>query len=383
MKNKRSQINELKQELLKAHQDIEKLSRIKSDFVSIISHELRTPLTSIKESVSLVLDGVAGPLNENQREFLSISKNNIDRLTKIITDILDFSKLESGRVIMHKRKADINGLIKELYSAVKPGIERKNLGFEIDLSEKMTAAWFDPERISQALNNLVSNAVKFNKEKGKIKISSGMERLDGREFVKVMVEDTGIGISKDEMRGLFKHFNPLDSGLTRVSSGVGLGLAISKHIIALHGGDIWVESEKEIGSRFIFTLPVYKKDDEFNFLLDEAIERAKQNDMSLALIVFGIRKPHERNEKMLAQAEDILQSIVRGPEDKVVRYKEGDFIAIIAGTGKSGAMKIIDRFRDKAAVPLNFGLAFYPEEKDKSKLAEKAEKDLKREKNSI
>lgn len=379
----KQEITDLKQELLKAHQDIEKLARIKSDFVSIISHELRTPLTSIKESVSLVLDGVAGPLNENQREFLSIAKNNIDRFTRIITDILDFSKLESGRIAMHKRKANINELIKELYSAVRPSVEKKNLSFELELSENLDTVWFDPERISQALNNLISNAVKFNREKGKIKISSGMEHVDGREFVKVVVEDTGMGISNDEIQGLFKHFSPLDSGLTRASNGVGLGLAISKHIIALHGGDIWVESKKEVGSRFIFTLPVYKKDDEFNFLLDEAIERAKHNGISMALIVFGVKKPHERNEEILAQTENILQSIVRGPEDKVARYNEGNFIAVIAGTDRSGAMKIVDRFKDRVIVPLNFGMAIYPKETDKHKLVNKAETDLKSGKNSI
>jgi nitrogen-specific signal transduction histidine kinase len=379
----KKEISRLKEELLKAHKNIETLARIKSDFVSIISHELRTPLTSIKESVSLVLDGVAGPLSENQKEFLLISKNNIDRLTGIITDILDFSKLESGRVTMHKRKTDINEIIKDLYSTVKPSVERKSLGFEMDLSENMAEAWFDPERISQALNNLVSNAVKFNKEKGKIKISSSMDHLDGREFVKVVVEDTGIGISDDEKRGLFENFSPLDSGLTRTSSGVGLGLAISKHIISLHGGDIWAESEKDTGSRFIFTLPVYKKDDEFNFLLDEAIERAKQNNMNLALIVFGAKRLHDRSEDILSRTESILQCIVRGPEDKITRYKEGKLIAVIAGTDRAGAMKIVERFREKTIAPMNFGLSVYPDEDDKDKLADKAEKDMKSGKNPI
>ncbi|MBU3911052.1 MAG: hypothetical protein KKD90_00515 [Candidatus Omnitrophica bacterium] len=376
MDSKKKDIQELKQALLKANQDIERLSRVKSDFVSIISHELRTPLTSIKESVSLVLDGVAGPLNENQSEFLNIAKNNIDRLARLITDILDFSKLESGRITMHKKKANINELVRNVFSSVKDKVEKRGLYFELELSDGLDDIWFDPDRIGQVLNNLISNAIKFNKEKGRIRILGGREEIGGREFVKVIVEDTGMGINKNEMPSLFNHFSPLDTSLTRANSGVGLGLAISKHIIALHGGDIWAESDKDIGSRFIFTLPVYKKDNEFNFLLDDAIERAIINNMSLALIFLGV-KDHADLEKEIAL-------IVRGPEDKVVRCKQGNVISIMAGTDRAGAGKIIDRLKAKLTVHINFGVAVYPDEaKDRESLIKKAEKDLKTGKNFI
>lgn len=384
MKSQKREINELRKTLLKANQDIERLSRIKSDFVSIISHELRTPLTSIKESVSLVIEGIAGPLNENQREFLGIAKNNIDRLTRIITDILDFSKLESGRIAMHKKKANVNRLIKETFSSLKDSVERKNIQFELELLDGLDDIWFDPERIGQVLKHLVSNAVKFNKEKGKIKIFSSREELGGRDVVKVTVEDTGIGIAKDDMPSLFNHFSPLDAGLTRTSSGVGLGLAVSKHIIALHGGDIWAESEKDIGSRFIFTLPIYKKEDEFNFLLGEAIERTRHNKTKLALIIFGIRNSKDVNEDILASLERTIELAVRGSEDKVVRFGGQDLIAVLAGTDSAGAVKIIERLKNELTVQLNFGVAIYPDDgEDKEKIIKRAEKDLKSGKNSI
>ncbi len=378
MDSQQKEIQQLKQALLKANQDIEKLSKIKSDFVSMVSHELRTPLTAIKESVSLVLDGAAGSISEEQGKFLRIAKNNIDRLVKTITEILDFSKLESGRITMHKRKMNINNLINEVYVAVRSSVEEKNITFGIDLSDEVEPIWFDPDRIGQALRNLISNAVKFNREDGRIKISSNKECLDGRDVVKVSVEDSGIGIPKEQVPSLFRRFTPLDTSMTRRHKGVGLGLAISKGIIEFHGGDIWVESEKGVGSKFIFTLPIYRKDVEFNFLLDEAIERAKYSDLKLALIIFEVKNPKSVTEKDYAELEDDIRSVVRGPEDKVVRFKDGEFLVIMAGTDRLGAMKIIERLKSKVKVPLNFGIAVYPDEAEyKQDLIQKAEEELK------
>lgn len=384
MKSQEAQINELKQALLKANQDIEKLSKVKSDFVSTISHELRTPLTSIKESVCLVLEGITGPINEEQKKFLSITKNNIERLVKTITDILDFSKLESGRAMMHKRKLNINEVIKAVYAEVKSGAEKKGLGFDLKLSDKLETIWLDPDRINQALRNLVSNAIKFNKQKGKITVCSARESTDGKQFIKVTVGDTGTGISKEDLPKLFNGFDPLDASMTRSYGGVGLGLAICKNIIRLHGGEIWVESEKGMGSRFIFILPIYKKDDEFNFLLDWAIERASDNDLKLALIMFELKNKKDVNEKVLVELEEVIKSAVRGPEDKVVRFTSGALIAVMAGTGREGAEKILKRLKKKIKVSVNFGIGVYPDRaRAKDELIKEAQEDLKSKKNTL
>lgn len=384
MKNQEAQINELKQALLKANQNIEKLSKVKSDFVSIISHELRTPLTSIKESVSLVLDEVTGPINEEQKRFLTMAKHNIDRLTKIIVDILDFSKMESGRITMHKRKMDINELIKDIYESVRSSVKNKNLKFDLKLSDKVKLTWFDPDRLGQALRNLISNAVKFNRKNGRISIYSSEEHINERELIKIVVEDTGIGITKEDTLRLFKDFNPLDTNMTRSYSGVGLGLAISRNIIQLHGGEIWAESEKDIGSKFIFTLPVYKKDEEFNFLLDETMGRVKDTDLKLALIIFEIKNPKDVNEKVLMESEKQIRSAVRGPEDKVVRFSNGDLIAIMACTDKEGAEKILKRLKKKIKVPLIFGVGIYFDStQSKEDLIRNAREDLKSKKNCL
>ena len=384
MDSQQKEIHELRQALLKANEDIEKLSRLKSDFVSVMSHELRTPLTSIKESVSLVLDEVAGPLSENQKAFLNMAKNNIDRLAKIIVDILDFSKLEAGRSTMHKKKIDINKVINDVCLEMSEDIKKNELSFDTELSDKIEKIWLDPKRISQALRHLIDNAIKFNRKKGSIKISTNQELVDAKEVVRVSIEDTGISIPQENLQNIFDSFMTGDSSMTRKHKGVGIGLSLCKRIVDYHGGELWVESKEGVGSKFIFTLPIYKKDDEFNFLLDETIERAKYNDMRFALIVFGIKNKKDANEENLSELEKDVHYVVRGPEDKVTRFKDGEFIVIMAETDRLGAEKIIGRMKGKVRIPLNFGVVVYPDDaKEKDELIKEAEKKLKSKKNTL
>ncbi len=378
------EIQELKQALLKANEDIDKLSKVRSDFVSIISHELRTPLTSIKESISLVLDGVAGPVRDDQKKFLGMAKKNIDRLAKLVIDVLDFSKLDSGRITMHKKKMDINKLINDVYVEIKNDIERKKIDFNVELSDDIEQTWFDPKRITQALKHLISNAIKFNREKGRITISSSNGCIDGKEVIRVTVEDTGIGISKELIPELFKEYNPLDSSMTRKYRGLGLGLSICKRVIDYHAGDIWVESEQGKGSKFIFTLPIYKRDSEFHFLLDGAIERARYADLELSLIIFKIKNKKDENEENLSSLEEAMKSTVRGPEDKIARFGEGKLLAMMVGANRYGAERILERLKGKIDVSLNYGIGVYPDgAENKESLIMQAEQELKGKKNSI
>lgn len=384
MADDEKEIQGLKQALLHARQEIEKLARIKADFISIISHELKTPLTSIKESVALILDGIAGPVNEEQKKFLTIAKNNIERLVRLINDILDFSKLESGRIIMHKKKIDANEVIKNVYSVMKTNIEQKNLKCELQLHEAMQPTWLDPDRISQVFRNLLSNAIKFSKENGSIRIYSALEDINNRRFVKITVEDDGIGVPQEEIENLFKDFSQLDTSMTRKHTGIGLGLTISKGIVELHGGDIWVVSEGGTGSKFIFTLPVYGEDEEFNFLIEEAMERSRYSQIKLSLIIFAIKNPEDRNQKILQEIEETIKKTVRGSEDKVIRYKKGESVIVMAITDRKGAMVIIDRLRENIKCALDFGISIYPDDgEDKDELIKKAGEDLKSGKNSI
>jgi len=385
MDDQKKEIDDLKQALLKARQDIDKLSRVKTEFISIISHELRTPLTSIKESIALVIDGVTGPLNEEQRKFLNISRNNVDRLARLISDILDFSKLESGGLATHKKKVDVNEVVRMVCDAVKAGVQEKGLTLEMDLLKDAEPTWLDPDRIGQVIKSLISNAVKFNKPGGRIKISTSKSDMSDKEQIKITVEDTGIGIAKEEAGRLFKKFSPLDTSMTRKHGGAGLGLAISKGMIELHGGEMWVESEKDVGSKFMFTLPIYREDQEFDFLVEESIDRARYNQASLSLIVFEIKNERERSEDIFLKVENVIRMTVRGPEDKVIRYGEGHLLVLMAGTDRPGAMAIIKRLKSGMKVTaLNFGVAVYPDDGlDGGALMKKAVSDLGTGSNSI
>lgn len=384
MTNPEKEIEALKDELLKANEEIKRLATIKSDFISLVSHELRTPITSVKESVSLVLDGITGPLNEEQKNILTIAKNNIQRLVKLIVDILDISKLEAGRVIIHKRKLNINSLIKDIYEATKLEAEQKNVEFGLSLEESIEFTWFDPDRIGYVLKSLVSNAIKFSGDKKRIKIYSSKENINSRDFIKIIVEDNGIGIPPESMENLFRNFSPLDAGMTRKYGGAGLGLSISKGLIELHGGNIWAVSEPGLGSRFIFTIPIYKKHEEFDFLMEDAIEKAGHNDIKIALIIFEIKDAKYALEGVINETEDIIRKTVRGPEDKIVRLKKQDRIAIIAGIDRPGVMAVLRRLKNNIKVPLLFGVSVYPDESmDKESLLKKAEDDLESGKNLV
>ena len=297
---------------------------------------------------------------------------------------MDFSKLEAGRSTMHKKKIDINKVINDVCLEMSEDIKKNELSFDTELSDKIEKIWLDPKRISQALRHLIDNAIKFNRKKGSIKISTNQELVDAKEVVMVTIEDTGISIPQENLQNIFDSFMTGDSSMTRKHKGVGIGLSLCKRIVDYHGGELWVESKEGVGNKFIFTLPIYKKDDEFNFLLDETIERAKYNDMRFALIVFGIKNKKDANEENLSELEKDVHYVVRGPEDKVTRFKDGEFIVIMAETDRLGAEKIIGRMKGKVRIPLNFGVVVYPDDaKEKDELIKEAEKKLKSKKNTL
>ncbi|MDD1777292.1 MAG: ATP-binding protein [Candidatus Helarchaeota archaeon] len=227
----------------------------KSDFTSTVSHELRTPLTAIKEGIAIVLDGTAGVLNAEQKDFLSLAKRNVDRLARLINDVLDFQKLEAHKMAFNIQENDINELVKEVHHTMAPLADKKSLGFALKLEEGLPRVKFDRDRIIQVLTNLVNNAIKFT-EKGSIVIASSR----GDNVIQVSVEDSGPGVKVEDMGRLFQQFGQLEEITERKTGGTGLGLAISKEIIEKHKGRIWAESEFGKGATFWFILPIKAKD---------------------------------------------------------------------------------------------------------------------------
>ncbi|MDY0087945.1 MAG: response regulator [Coriobacteriia bacterium] len=225
---------------------------MKNEFVSMVSHELRTPLTSIKGYVDLVAEGDAGEINEMQKEFLTIVQENSDRLVALINDILDISRIESGRVHLKVDPLEVPELIQGVIETFRTYAKSSDVQLMWVSEEPMPRAAGDRDRIGQVLMNLVSNAIKYSPGGGSVTVRA---RQDGEQVV-VSVHDTGIGIALEDQEQLFSKFYRVDSSLTRDIGGTGLGLSICKSVVELLGGDVGCESEPGEGSTFWFTLPI-------------------------------------------------------------------------------------------------------------------------------
>jgi len=225
--------------------------KIKSEFISVISHELRTPLTAIKGGIDLVLDGLSGNINEEQKEVLDISKRNVDRLARLINNVLDSEKFESGKMKLNIQPNNVNEIARDVYEIFAPTAKNTGINLLLELDDNLPEIGFDSDKITQVLTNLVNNAIKFA-EKGNVIIKTTKTEDD----ILVSVSDTGRGIRKDDISKLFNRFEQLGRGGDRKTGGTGLGLAISKELIEKHNGTICVESTQGKGSTFTFTLPI-------------------------------------------------------------------------------------------------------------------------------
>ncbi|TAK75042.1 MAG: HAMP domain-containing protein [Dehalococcoidia bacterium] len=224
--------------------------RLKQDFVSMVGHELRTPLTLIRTTIDLLFEGDAGALNSTQARIVEVLRNNADRLMSLITDLLDMSALDSGRMQISPTVIDIDGIVRGAVEDMRSAAQAKQHMLHVEAPPGLTV-WADPVRAQQVLQNLVSNAIKYTPVGGVIEIHAG--EVPGG-FAEVSVTDNGIGIPPEEQMHLFEKFYRTNTG-RRTTGGTGLGLAIARSIVDLHGGRIWCESDGRSGSRFAFTLP--------------------------------------------------------------------------------------------------------------------------------
>lgn len=200
-------------------EEIKQLYKMKSEFTSTVSHELRTPLTAICEGINLVLDGSAGQINGEQKEFLGIAQRNVDRLTRLVNYVLDFSKLTSNRGRFSKEKVIINKVISSVTNIYQLVIDKKGLTLKTDLeSTKDFEVEIDPDRINQVITNLLSNAVKFT-DRGQITV--GTKKEEDTNFIIIFIQDTGIGISQEDTPNLFQPFTQVGEGNGGKSGGAG------------------------------------------------------------------------------------------------------------------------------------------------------------------
>lgn len=250
--NLEAKVQERTAKLEELNKKLREFDRLKSMFLSLASHELRTPLTSIKGFVENMLDGLTGELNNKQEGYLKRINSNIDRLTRMINDLLDLSRIESGKIQLFPVELSLSKVAKEVMEHLRPLVAEKNLAIEIIAPDQTLRAWADHDKLNQIMTNLLDNAIKFTHVGRKIIINIGCEGVD---WTLVSIKDTGEGIPREDLSKIFDPFYQVKRQAEAKVEGSGLGLAITKSLVELHGGEIWVKSEIGKGSIFSFTLP--------------------------------------------------------------------------------------------------------------------------------
>jgi signal transduction histidine kinase len=226
-----------------------RVERLRNQFVSIVSHELRTPLTSIRGALALVASGRLGPLPDDGQEMLEIAVRNTERLGRLLDDILDLERMDSGTLTLARRPCSVRGVAEQAAAAMQPVAEQAAVRLRVGGADATVSA--DPGRVVQALTNLLGNAIKFSPPGATVWVTAEPRRGE----VLVRVRDQGRGIPADKLEAIFGRFQQVDASDARDKGGSGLGLAICRSIIEQHGGRIWVQSTPGQGSTFSFTLP--------------------------------------------------------------------------------------------------------------------------------
>jgi len=254
-------------ELQRAVEHLQQLDKLKSNFLATVSHELRTPLTSVIGFSEMLLEGLAGDLGEEQREYVQTILDRGEELLSLITHLLEMSRLEEGSVRLDLRACTVPGLLDRAIDAVRLSADKGALQLRYEPSA-LPSVVADPEKIQRVLVNLLGNAIKFTPAGGTVMVEACRapirrpfqeETLFGEEdpdAVRITVRDSGIGMAPDQLGRIFEAFYQVDAGPTRAHGGAGLGLSIVSNLVAAHGGEVWAESEPGRGTAVHFTLPV-------------------------------------------------------------------------------------------------------------------------------
>ena len=265
------ELEDKNQKLQVAYDRLKELDRLKSNFLATVSHELRTPLTSIIGYSEMLVEGLAGELTAEQRDFVQTIRDKGDQLLALIKGLLDLSKLESGTMSLRKNNVDVAALVKDVVSTMAPTARKKEVELAFEVEKGLPQIWADAERLRQVLLNLTENAIKFTPVSGSVRLTAKLTGMDAsaggesggmvllgarRTAVEIGVADTGIGIPEAERSRVFDAFYQVDSSSTREVGGTGLGLSIVKRLVDGHDGSVRIQSNQPRGTLFLVTIPV-------------------------------------------------------------------------------------------------------------------------------
>jgi signal transduction histidine kinase len=324
-----------------------RLDKLKDDFINTVSHELRTPLSITKEAISLILEKAIGEINDQQAEILGIAKNNTERLARIINGLLDVSKIEAGKVELHKQDFDIQSLLREIVQGFEGKAREKGLELRLNVPDETILVYADEDKVSQIFTNLIDNAVKFTAQ-GSIEVSAAEEN----EEIECRVRDTGIGIPPESLPKIFDKFTQFGRKDGPGEKGTGLGLSIVKGLVEVHGGSIRVESELGRGTALTFTLPKLSFEERLQEYISGMIQEAAERKGAFSLLVFTVRELNsllqrspEKTEAAMKELVQALRKSLRRRADTVM-YNQGRFYLILPETKKGDAPFVLERMKE-------------------------------------
>ncbi len=392
-------IERLKAEIMER----QRVDQLKDEFISTVSHELRTPLTIVKGAIDNLKDGIVGPLEAKQVKIVDIANNNIDRLVKIINNLLDLSRLESNKALINRKAIKTTPLIIETVHNFQMTAQSKNILLEQDIPENLPDIFADPDLIVQVLTNILDNALRYaqdrvmvsasrkelqtslysDKGSGKTKKEPVRKAEEVHKFIEITIADDGAGIPRDKYRDLFNKFVQLNRPRGGAGyKGTGLGLIICKEIIRKHQGKIWVEPSPLGGAGFHILLPQFDETVGFWRSLRALLVGARKKKEKVCLLSFTVRnfkeladqKSSEEMESMLEIIDSRIKEQIFRKSDLTFRYTPKDFIVVLPDTDREQAGKVLKRIEEEVEISfdpvpsgtilpeLGIGVAIFPDD---------------------
>jgi len=355
--------------------ELKRLDQLKTDFVNMVSHELRSPLTTINASIRMLAAEQLGAITSDQKEALKMAQNNIDRLGRLINELLDISKIEAGKLELRCESVDMGQLITEIVRNFEPLARERGLDLRMVIPAEPLELFIDRDKIVQVFTNLIQNALKFT-EKGYVVISASLDA----QGMRCQVSDSGHGIESKDLPKVFGKFQQFGHAPKGREKGTGLGLSLCKGFVELHGGRIWVESRLGAGTQMIFVLPSLAAESLFNEEVRHLFEDAVSHSQPLTLVSFGIEQWKlllaNNGREMPAILLYRLQAVVKsalGVESVTVIQGRGAVWLALPEIAKAAAQEMARRVRrdaetslaaamDMPAAGLEVKIASYPED---------------------